>query len=87
MTKISNEKIREVLEFYKSKDIAIHLNLSSQSWLNGKIGTIFEDRFILIENKLGEMLIRFDRIEGDEGIEPMRKQEKEVEDENEHLDQ
>jgi hypothetical protein len=80
MTKISNEKIREVLEFYKEKDIAIHLNLSSQAWLNGKIGTTFEDKFILIENKLGEMLIRYERIDGEDGIEPMRKQEKEGED-------
>ena len=71
----SNVKIREVLEFYKAKDISIHLNLSSQAWLNGKIGEIYEDRFILIENKLGEMLIRFERIDGEDGIEPMRKQE------------
>ena len=63
------ETIRKTLEFYKDKNKSIHLNLMSKTWLNGKIVSIGDNSFVLDEERLGEMLIRFDRIKED-GIEP-----------------
>ena len=64
-----NETLHETANFYKSKNISVHINLISGDWLNGKIKTISKDRLILIEERYGEMLILFDRIL-DDGIKP-----------------
>lgn len=62
----------ETAKFYKDKKISVHINLISNSWLNGKIKSVSKDRLILIEERFGEMLILFDRIL-DDGIKPREK--------------
>jgi len=66
---MKRKEIYETANFYKSKNISVHINLISGDWLNGKIKTISKDRLILIEERYGEMLILFDRIL-DDGIKP-----------------
>ena len=64
-----NEEIISTLNFYKDKNVPIHLTLIADTWLNGKVISVSADRFVLQEEKLGEMLIFFDRIK-DDGIVP-----------------
>ena len=73
-----NDKICELLEFYKTKNISVHLNLEYGKWLNGKIISISEtkDRFVFQEDKFGEMLVFFDRLDQTNPIEPKKDGEK-----------
>jgi len=64
-----NETLYETANFYKNKNISVHINLASGDWLNGKIKRLSKDRLILIEERYGEMLILFERI-SDDGIKP-----------------
>ena len=64
-----NKNLYETSKFYKDKNISVHISLESNTWLNGVIVKVKEDRLILIDEKFGEMLIIFDRIK-DDGIEP-----------------
>lgn len=68
----TNETIYETLKFYKDKNISIHLNLTFGKWLNGKIINLpnSKDRVIIQEEKLGEMLVFFDRLSLLNPIEP-----------------
>lgn len=67
-----NEKIYEALKFYMDKNISVHINLDFGKWFNGKIVSIADtkDRFVLQEEKLGEMLIFFDRLSSTNPVEP-----------------
>ena len=64
-----NQTLYETAKFYKDKKQSVHITLESNTWLNGMIVEVKEDRLILIDEKFGEMLIIFDRIK-DDGIEP-----------------
>lgn len=62
--------IYETIKFFKDSNKAIHIKLVDGKWLNGIVTSInedFKDRFCLLEEKYGEMLIFFERII-DDGI-------------------
>ena len=67
-----NETLYETANFYKDKKIAVHITFKSGAWVNGIILDVnkdYKDRLVLAEERFGEMLILFERIE-DDGIEP-----------------
>jgi len=64
-----NKILHDTAMFYLDKKTSVHITLESNTWLNGMIVEVKEDRLILIDEKFGEMLIIFDRIK-DDGIEP-----------------
>jgi len=64
-----NKTLYETAKFYKDKNISVHISLESNTWLNGVIVEVKEDRIILMEERFNEMIILFDRIK-DDGIEP-----------------
>jgi len=64
-----NKILYETSKFYFDKKKSVHISLESNTWLNGTISEVKEDRLILIDEKFGEMIVLFDRIK-DDGIEP-----------------
>jgi len=66
---IRNKTLYETAKFYFDKQISVHICLESNTWLNGIISEVKEDRLILMEERFNEMIILFDRIK-DDGIEP-----------------
>ena len=77
MTNETNNALYETASFYKNKNQSVHITLKSGDWLNGIILTVnedFKDRLVLQEEKLGEMLVLFERIKED-GINPRQKKE------------
>ncbi len=64
-----NKIFYETAKFYKDKKQPVHITLESGNWVNGIIVFLETDRLILAEEKLGEMLILFERIKED-GIAP-----------------
>ena len=71
-----NEIIYELANFYKDKNVSVHITLKSGQWLNGIILSVnkdFKDRLILQEKKYGEMLVLFERIIPD-GISPEKEE-------------
>lgn len=61
--------IYETAKFFYSNNKDIHITLRSGRWCNGKILKLDKDKLILLEEKLGEILVLFDRIV-DDGIVP-----------------
>lgn len=68
---LRNEALYETAKFFKERNQSVHVSLFSGKWLNGKIIYLKKDRLILNEEKVGEVLLLFDRIR-DDGIEPRR---------------
>ena len=66
---IRNKTFYEVATFYKNKKQPVHITLNSGTWFNGIINFLERDRLVLDDEKVGEVLILFDRIK-DDGIEP-----------------
>ena len=64
-----NKTLYETSKFYFDKKISVHISLESETWLNGIIINVKEDRLFLMDEKFGEMIVLFDRIK-DDGIEP-----------------
>ena len=64
-----NKTLYETSKFYFDKKISVHISLESNTWLNGTIAEVKEDRLFLIDEKFGLMIVLFDRIK-DDGIEP-----------------
>ena len=64
-----NKTLYETSKFYFDKKISVHISLESNTWLNGTIAEVKEDRLFLIDEKFGIMIVLFDRIK-DDGIEP-----------------
>ena len=64
-----NKILYETSKFYFDKKISVHISLESETWLNGIIINVKEDRLFLMDEKFGEMIVLFDRIK-DDGIEP-----------------
>lgn len=69
------DMIKEQAEFFKQKNTTVHISLNSGKWFNGKITKVDEDRLILEEEILGEILVLFERII-DDGIEPKKENDK-----------
>ena len=63
------QTIYETAKFFFDNSKSVHITLMSGQWLNGRIVSLSEDRLVLVEEKMGEMLILFERIK-DDGIEP-----------------
>lgn len=53
-----NATIRTKAEFYKSKEIAVHISTADRFY-NGLIIDVSEERLILLDEKLGEMFLLF----------------------------
>jgi len=57
------EKIRDILQFYKDKDVSVHVSLKPTgssfggSFRNGKSIELKEDCVVFNDEKLGEILI------------------------------
>ena len=56
------EKIRDLLEFYKDKDFSVHLTLK-YGFRNGLTISIKEDSIVFNDEKLGEVLIFLNEID------------------------
>ena len=52
----------ELTKFYKEKNTTVHITLHTGVWFNGHISNFKDDRLILIDDKLGEVLILFEKI-------------------------
>ena len=65
-----NEMIYETARFFMDNQKPVHIKFHDGKWLNGIIISVnqdFKDRLVIQEEKFGEMLIFFERIQ-DDGI-------------------
>lgn len=59
---MDNETTRKKAEFFKNRNIAVHISKKNNWFANGKILEIESDFLILIDDIEGEMPIFFDEI-------------------------
>lgn len=57
-----NELMKERIEFYRNKNQVVHISVVQNGFYNGKILQINENHIILLDNKLGEVVIYFREI-------------------------
>ena len=68
---MNNEMILKAkAEFFKEKDILVHISITGMRFYNGEIDSIDDKKIILIDEKLGELVVYFSEIKS---IEPRGK--------------